>query len=183
MDYQRYIDKNFQKIWDINIDPESYARMKQFRNELIKAKLQEADHQRDHDKEYRRWETGLCGEIAIEKLLNIKFMDQTIGDSKNYNHPDLWDAGYNVGIKTVECGKYPIIWKKNSYPQIICLYDRGERIVHICGLATPDVLNTYQNMSKVLSPNIRAKGYKTAFVGFEELLPINSIKDLEPQKI
>lgn len=54
MDYQRYIDKNFQKIWDINIDPESYAKMKQFRNELIKAKLQEADHKRDHDKEYRR---------------------------------------------------------------------------------------------------------------------------------
>ena len=63
--------------------------------------------------------TGLLGELALEYTLGIKFIDWSIGKSADYHIPDI--PGYKVGIKTVEYGKFPIIFKKNYYPQIICV--------------------------------------------------------------
>ena len=107
----------------------------------------------------------------------MKIIDWTIGNSDRYNVPDIEE--YKVGIKTVEKGKYPVIFKKNEYSQIICVRDDViPNLVFICGLATADVLNKYQDDNLILNPKLRSRGVKTGFYGFEYLKEINSVADL-----
>lgn len=95
--------------------------------------------------------------------------------------PDI--PGYRVGIKTVERDKFPIIFKDNSYPQIICIKStKYNNLIFVCGLATSNVLNNYQDDDLILDPNLRARGTKTGFYGFEQLVPIKSLNDLSTYK-
>ena len=69
-----------------------------------------------------------------------------------------------------------IIFKDNSYPQIICIKStKYNNLIFVCGLATSNVLNNYQDDDLILDPNLRARGTKTSFYGFEQLVPIKSI--------
>lgn len=102
--------------------------------------------------------TGLIGELAIERLLGINFIDyeqqENQTHSKYFNTPDLERAGYKVGVKTVEYGKVPLIPSYNNYSQIICIRDTPKSVL-ICGVATPDILNTFQDESLVLSKKLK----------------------------
>ncbi len=164
-------------MWHI-IEQSYYDRICDFARELSSSKLKESHHQIDDNNEVRRHITGLLGEAAVEKLFGIDIIEWSIGDSEKYHHPDV--PGYNVGIKTVEKGKYPIIFKQNDYPQIICIRDtKNSNCVYICGLATPEVLNEYQSDDLIVDDRLRARGTKTAFFGFDKLKEIKSIKDIE----
>ena len=112
---------------------------------------------------------------------HIHIIDWTIGYSGLYHIPDI--PGYRVGIKTVERDKFPIIFKDNSYPQIICIKStKYNNLIFVCGLATSNVLNNYQDDDLILDPNLRARGTKTGFYGFEQLVPIKSLNDLSTYK-
>jgi len=113
--------------------------------------------------------------------LGIKIIDWSIGYSGLYHHPDI--PGYSVGIKRVEQGKFPIIFKENYYPRIICIRSSEiPNLIFVCELATEDVLNAYQDTSLILDSNLRARGAKTGFYGFQYLKPIESFKDIEKYK-
>lgn len=143
---------------------------------MATAKAKEAHHKIDCFNEEKRIMTGLLGEKALEHVLGIDIIDYTIGNSKNYNVPDI--SQYNIGVKTVEYGKFPVIFKNNSYPQIICVVDKSKKAVYVLGLATVDVLNKYQSEDLILSPYLRARGTKTGFYGLDKLIPIHSIEDI-----
>lgn len=120
-------------------------------------------------------------QAALEKLFGIPIINWTIGYSGLYHIPDI--PGYRVGIKTVERDKFPIIFKDNSYPQIICIKStKYNNLIFVCGLATSNVLNNYQDDDLILDPNLRARGTKTGFYGFEQLVPIKSLNDLSTYK-
>lgn len=179
--YEEYVSKYSDNFKRIVIDDEYAERIKEFANRIVKKKATEDIHSVDNGQELKRFTTGLMGEAALEKLFKMDIIDWTVGDSKNYNHPDI--PGYLVGIKTVEEGKFPIIFKKNTYPQIICILSYAEKIlVSVCGLASTDILNEYQSENLVLSPKLRARGSKTAFWGFQHLRPVQSIDDISPYK-
>ena len=59
---------------------------------------------------------------------------------------------------------------------------RNENTVIICGLATTDVLIHNQDDKFVRSPNALRRGEKSAFVGFDKLVKINSLDDLKAYK-
>lgn len=121
------------------------------------------------------------GEAALEKILGIPIIDWTIGDSDKYHIPDI--PGYKIGIKTVEYGKFPIVFKHNYYPQIICIVDTKKvGNVYVCGMASVEVLNTYQDDSLIIDDKLRSRGTKTGFYGFDFITPIESLDDLEPYK-
>lgn len=161
----------------VNIDDETMEKIRIHAEKRAEYKKREYDHIIDHDREVERTITGLIGEAAVEKLLGVSVIDWTIGESSRYNVPDI--KGYKVGVKTVERGKYPIIFKENWYPQLICVRDVKEKnAVYICGLADTDVLNTYQSDELILNKNLRAKGYKTGFFGFEHLKRVNNLSDI-----
>ena len=88
---------------------------------VITKKKEEKHHMDDPYNEAKRWRTGMGGELALEILLGKKFADLTIGNSNDYHVPDLSALGLSVGIKTVELGKYPVIFKSSSKPEIIIL--------------------------------------------------------------
>ena len=163
----------------VKLSPEILKKIDNFVREVIKAKEIEQHHVVDNSQEYKRFFTGMMGECAVEQLFGVQFVDWTIGDSSYYNSADLRALNINVGIKTVEMYKFPIIHKRSEKPEIICI-KRTDDTVIICGLATCDVLNTYQDDSLVLSPKLRARGTKTGFYGFEHLKPITSLEDLKP---
>ena len=165
----------------IEIEEAFQKRIMAFVEELIKVKKKEDHHKKDNQQEVKRFSTGYLGEAALEKLFSLPIIDWTIGNSSTYHVPDI--PGYSVGIKTVEYGKFPIIFKRNNYPQIICVADPAHYgTVFVCGLGTVDVLNTYQSDDLILDPKLRARGTKTGFYGFDHLVPIESLNDIEPYK-
>ena len=146
--------------------------------EIVKKKVEESHHSIDNGNELKRFVTGLMGESAVESLLGVDIIEWSVGDSKEYNHPDINSLG--VGIKTAERNKFPIIPKFNDYPQIICVRsDKREDLVFVCGLATPEVLNRFQSDSLVLSQGLRSRGVKTGFYGFGKLKKITRLEDLK----
>ena len=120
----------------------------------------------------------MLGEIGLEVLLGEEFMDWSIGYSREFAVPDLKKLGMNIGIKTVENGKFPLIFKKPTYPEIINLKTQSDVII-VLGLATVDVLKEYQDTKYVKSPNVLRKGTKTGFYGFDKLIRFRSLDELQ----
>lgn len=181
INYDEYVTKYSDNFKRVLIDPEYASQIKAFAQRIVKVKQSENHHKVDNGQELKRFTTGLMGEAALEKLFGIDIIDWTVGDSEDYHHPDV--PGYRVGIKSVEKWKFPIIFKNNHYPQIICiLSDKIENLVFVCGLASTDVLNNYQSDRLVLSPKLLARGTKTGFWGFPYLKPVESISDISQYK-
>lgn len=179
--YEEYVVKNANSFIRVSIDPEYVTKIEQFAKKIAEAKSKEIHHKKDSYNEIKRFTTGLMGEAALEKLLGIDIIDWSIGSSNRYHVPDI--PGYKVGIKTVERDKFPIIFKENYYPQIFCIRNKiRKNLVFICGLATCDVLNTYQDDSLIIDPRLRARNTKTGFYGFDKLIPIHSLDDLAEYK-
>ena len=138
-----------------------------------------------------RFRTGLLGEAGIETFFDIEVLEPGAGNSSKYNHPDLEQAGYKVGVKTTRKirgqERYPLINKNNDYPQLICLIEQrdGDWYCWLCGLATTDVLNTYQDIDDIAynKDEIVKKGQKTAFWGFRHLKRVSTLRDLNQYRI
>lgn len=179
--YDDWVTKNSNNFIRIVIDDDYANKIREFAKSIIVAKNKESHHLIDNNNELKRFTTGLMGEACIEKLLGISIIDWTVGNSNYYHHPDI--PGYSVGIKTVEQGKFPIIFKNNYYPQIFCITsNKIKNLVFVCGLATTDVLNTMQSDTLILDNNLRARGTKTGFYGFNKLKSITSLSDLKKYK-
>ena len=175
--YDECVTKYSDSFVRVVLDPGYVSRIQNFVTELVEAKSKEDHHKIDSNKEVKRFTTGFLGEAALEKLFGIPIIDWTIGYSGLYHIPDI--PGYRVGIKTVERDKFPIIFKDNSYPQIICIKStKYNNLIFVCGLATSNVLNNYQDDDLILDPNLRARGTKTGFYGFEQLVPIKSLNEI-----
>ena len=179
--YKNDVDPYAKGFTIVKIDPGYVERIYDLVNDIVERKATEEHHKIDNQSEFKRFTTGFLGEAAIEKLFGINVIDWSIGDSKSYHVPDV--PGYSVGIKTVEYGKFPIIFKNNYYPQIMCIRSiKEENVVAVCGLATKDILNTYQDDDLILDANLRARGTKTGFYGFGFLKPVNTILDIKEYK-
>lgn len=154
------------------------------------AKLQEQSWQRDSGSIIKRLVTGMLGEMALEKYLDLEFIDWTIGDTLDYDKPDLLKLGVDIGVKTVEFSegqngvdKFPVILKDSTYPEIFTFYKPTQKSVYICGIATLETLGKYRTDSLLISPTLRQKGTKTCFYGFEHLEPPTKIKEyINPRK-
>lgn len=149
----------------------------EFVKSVMIKKATEKHHIIDSYNEAKRWRTGMGGELALEQFLGKNFVDLTIGDSKNYHTPDLSKLGLSVGIKTVELGKFPIIFKNSKKPEIIIL-KLNDDTFSILGLASVNVLNKYYDDEQILSPSLKSRGTKTAFVGLHSLKTFKTFEDL-----
>ena len=160
----------------VELNEDEVKRIEKLTDDVVSRKHYEIHHKFDCRKEYNRFFNGFIGELAVEKLLGISVVDWSVGNSINYNKPDI--RGYNVGVKTVEKGKFPIIFKDNYYSQIICI-KCSRNVVFVCGLATKETLNKYQSDDLIIDSRLREKGTKTGFYGFSHLINISSKNDLD----
>lgn len=128
---------------------------------------------------YKRFLTGTLGEIALEKHLGVDgIFNRHIGDSKYHNKADLLRIGINnVGVKTVERGKHPIIPKFPREHQII-MEKLSDTQIRLCGFASISVLEEYQLDALVLDKKLLDRGTKTAFWGFDYLLMFRNLAEL-----
>lgn len=178
LDYNAEIRRYSNLFMPILIPKRDYEEMKLFASVIVEAKELRKEHTNDSRSQEKRQLTGLLGERAVEIAMKQKVIEWKIGDSKDFNHPDV--QRLNIGVKTVLKGSFPIIFKKNNYPQIFCIRESlDSRVVWVCGMATAEVLNKYQSDELIHDKYLRARGTKTGFYGFKYLIPVNELKGTE----
>jgi hypothetical protein len=162
----------------IIIPDKKVKKIKEFLPELIKRKETEDHHEDDSRSHFKRYFTGFLGEAALEEYFGVEnIIDWTIGDSKDYHKPDLSKIGVKAGIKSVNYGLFPIIFKNSYSPEIIMIKVSDHHLV-LCGLATKSVLNKYQSDELVKDHLLSKRGSKTGFYGFEHLKPFSTLEEL-----
>jgi len=172
--YKKNVMPFLKQFYRLKINNSDFKNLNDFAFEISKQKKDE-HFKLDNDKIQKRFLTGLLGERALEIFLDLDIINYNIGLAKDFNIPDI--EKYNLGIKTVEFGKYPIIFKKNYYPQIINLVEKEETFVLICGLATTQMLNEFQDEELVLNFKLKERGTKTGYYNFKDLIPAFVIRD------
>lgn len=156
---------------------ETIEKVKILVQAIIERKKNESHHLIDDKNEYKRFYTGLLGEAALEQHFGINIIDWSVGNSVQFNEADLRKSGLNIGIKTVEAWKFPIVHKKVKRPELINVKLDDKTIVFF-GYASIATLINNQDDKYILSPKLRARGTKSGFVGFSEIIPIDSFDHL-----
>ncbi len=163
----------------VELDDHEVRRIDEFCERVIEHKEKESHYKRDYKSMYKRFYTGTAGELALEKLINTQgIVNWTVGISKNYNIPDLADVGLNVGVKTVNFGVFPLVRKRSIHPEIICILWK-KKWVYVCGIASADTLNTYQDDELIIDERLRSRGVKSGFYGFNRLKQFDNINQLK----
>ena len=179
--YQQKVAKYADKFIKVTLNPLELGHIVRTAEALVAAKQNETHHRKDGASEMKRFVNGLKGEGAVAKYLKMDIINPTIGVSIDFDNPDI--PGYNVGVKTVAYGHFPVISKENTYPQIICIcHPVVDNVIYICGLADVALLNKCQYDDLILDPNLKNKGTKTGFYGFSELKEL-TIDSIEPYKV
>ena len=166
--YDELVDSYVDNFETVVIDDDFISRLSVWVNDLVRAKSGERHHQIDGNHESKRWTTGYLGEYAVEQYIGKRFVDWSIGKSGNYRAPDLTSIGIDCGIKTVEYGKFPLVFKNSHSPEFIVIR-KDHNTFWMCGYANTDVLNSYQADELVLSKALRERGTKAGFYGFDKL--------------
>lgn len=177
-DFYRLVYPLKDKFIKVTVPESKIKRINMFVQDIVDKKETEGHHSRDLSNEGKRWLTGFCGESACEELFGIDIIDWTVGESAQYHVSDLKKNGYDIGIKTAEWNKFHVIFVKSFKPEIL-VFKMSDQEYLVCGVASVETLNTYQNIDLVRSPALRARGTKTAFTGYSHLLPVANLDDLK----
>lgn len=162
----------------ILIPDHKLEKIRTLARQIAEAKAGEAHHIIDGASEYKRQYTGLLGEAALEEYFGIDIIDHSVGSSNAYNSADLRKIGLDIGVKTVEVWKFPIVHKHPIRPELICV-KRKENEVIFFGYASKNVLARYQTDRFILDRQLKQRGTKSAFYGFSQLIPIDSLEKLK----
>ncbi len=178
---ERYVNElapHAVKFTKITVPASKTVKVNNFVSKIIRRKILEEGYAIDNGQMETRYRTGFTGEAALEEMLGVELIDWSVGDSQYYDVPDLKNIGLDVGIKTVEYGKFPVIHRRFLRPEIINI-KMTDNTVYVCGLASVEVLQEYQDDELILSPKLREKGTKTGFFGFHALKQFCDTNDLQ----
>jgi len=146
---------------------------------IAKAKKGEQHHIIDSQRTKKRFTTGYLCEKALERFLQVGFVDLSIGPSKLTDVPDLWPAGLKVGIKGSDYTHYnsAVIPNTDTFcePQVIVLKLKNN-IYAIAGYADENVIRKYR--SNYYIGKTMQNSNKTGFYGYRYLRQFNSWKEL-----
>ena len=146
----------------ITLKDSDLQKAKEFTNKVIKVKEKERHHKTDSKSVYKRFLTGTLGELALEELLGIK-------------NPDLKHAGFDVGIKTVNYGMFPLVSKNPQSAEIINI-KLSDNEICMLGMVTVEDLRVYTDDALLFDKN--AKQRKTAFWNLSTAKSFNSVASL-----
>jgi hypothetical protein len=176
--FDYFVRKHLDTYSKVSLNSVKEAQIRSFVKQVIEKKRSEGgQYFKDSESLAKRYLTGWGGECAVEQYIGKPFVDFSIGDSHDYYVPDLRSAGYEVGVKTVNMGDFPLLRKptpsSSNTPQIIVVRE-SETDFYICGLATYDVVNDPSNFSQLLvrSGGVLEVGVKSAFYRFDLLSPL-----------
>jgi len=175
--YQNDVVPFLNKATVIELTPADVELIREFALQFQKAKSTEHIHQIDNEQEIKRYMTGFSAELALEKMLGVRILDTSLGKSENYNHADLKSNGINVGIKCAHYGNYPVVFKQPYNAEIVTVL-RGNK-VYVCGVASVQTMLKYADDNLILNAKFRARGVKSGFYGFEQLIPFKNLGELK----
>jgi len=175
--YQDDVAPILKNVPVITLSKNDTAFIYDFAKQFQIAKSTEQIHKIDNDQEIKRYMTGFSAELALEKMLGVKILDTTFGKSENYNHADLKGLGINIGIKCAHYGNYPVVFKKPYNAEIITVL-RGDK-VFVCGVASIQTMIDYCDDNLILNAKFRARGVKSGFYGFNQLLSFKDVDELK----
>lgn len=175
--YRYYVEPLLETCPKVTLTQSRVEEIKQAVQEIIPRKLKELEYIHDPNKLSKRYLTGWGGESAVEAHIGKHFVDFSVGHSKDYSYPDLLEAGYPVGVKTVTLGDFPLIMSPRrglNDPQIIVVKET-DLDYYICGLAGSEAINEpsyFDRRFLVKDRRVREKGRKEAFFRFDQLTPL-----------
>lgn len=169
-------NKNRSTYSFVRVTKEELQEVRKFTDDVVVRKDQEVGYRIDRYQKKKRFGTGFSGETAVGKLIGRTFTDLSVGESRQFNVPDLSELGLNVGVKTVEMGKFPLVLKYPRNPEIIVVKDGDYH--YICGIASVATLKACQDDRLVLSASCLQEGRKTAFYGLDQLVPFSNFEEL-----
>lgn len=170
--YESNVIPYLSKFIKVTFDSKDLAFLDKFVKKVIKEKIKESHYQIDNDSMYKRFYTGFLGEMAVSKMLHKDLVNWNIDKSEIFNVADLKGLNLDIGVKTVEFGKYPVVSKNPERAEIIALKENDS--IYLCGVATKNTLLNKSTDSLILSSNLRKRNVKTAFYGFNDLIFFNS---------
>lgn len=160
----------------IKLTDEKVQKADQWATEVIKAKKTEGHHKTDSRSTHKRFLTGMLGELALEEVLQIPTVNWAIGKSTAFKSPDLKHAGFDVGIKTVNYGMFPLVSKNPTSSEIINIKISDNEIC-VVGLVTLEDIKNYTNDDLLFDKN--AKKRKTGFWNLSAAKPFKSLDELK----
>ncbi|MDB4330256.1 hypothetical protein N9948_00825 [bacterium] len=163
--YERCVLPYIKDFIKIDFFEDELIPIREFSKKVIKEKMKEEHYQKDYGSLEKRFFTGFLGELALSMILEDFKIDLSVGDSFDFNFPDI--KKYNLGIKTVEWGKFPLIHKKPKRKEVINLLDGNT--IYVCGIASIESMLKNSSDDLILSPNLRERNVKTGFYGFKDL--------------
>ena len=179
--YNYYVQPYENKFAKITLDDNDLAVIKERARSIALKKARESQNIGDTTSLLKRWITGWCGERVAEKYLGLNFIDLTIGESYDYNQPDLLKAGYRVGVKTCNVKDFPLMKppspSHHNQPQIFVIKVTKNNY-YVAGLGDYGVVNNPKNYTPFLVRS-NAIRHKRAFYRFDLLNHNFSMKDLE----
>jgi len=165
--FEDYVKPHLDKFIKISFTDKELLPLNEFVDKIVKAKLKEKHYQVDDGSLKKRFYTGFLGEMAVSLIFEKNTVDWAIGNSKIFNKADLSALGKNIGIKTVEWGKFPIVHKNPKRPEIINI--REGNTIYVCGVASKENMENNSTDELILSDQLRQRNVKTGFYGFEDL--------------
>ena len=123
---------------------------------------------------FKKFSRKVSGVIAIEKLLNIKFLDWHKINPATYQ-PIINFEGKKIEVVTFHMQTFPKIAINNKTPNIFVM-QADKRKFSVCGFASTEILNKYQDIN--LMDDYLAKN-TTAFYGFKYLIKVTNVNDLK----
>lgn len=135
----------------------------------------------------KKMEKRICIDAYTECFMNIftsgeYIPDFSVGQSKNYNIPDLQSIGLEVGIKSAHMPNAHLIQKPDrvKYPELLIHVNTNDNDYvefRLYGLATVEVMVKYADDSLVLDK--RALKYKTAFNSYDQCKEVYTFEMLK----
>ena len=113
-------------------------------------------------------------------MLVIVFNGCSLQRNISNKHCKYWKK--NLPVNHKDDGAVSSNSKQSDYINAKVIIDNDIDLIFVCGLATADVLNKYQDIDLILDPNLRNRGTKTGFYGFKYLQPLTNIGDIEKYK-
>lgn len=161
----------------IELDKESIERVECTAEKIADVKRLEQGYLVDKDSLVKRWCTGLGGEVVLGIDLRVTIMDSTVGPSTEYDIGDLKKIGFNIGVKSVEYNKFPLIHSNPKRCEIILLKHPKKYLYMICGIYTPQTMLRFSSRDLVIDPKVRDS--KTGFYGIPFYKPFTTLEDLK----
>jgi hypothetical protein len=168
------VQSNFERL---ELTKEEIELVEYTATKIADAKRIEKGYLVDSGSLTKRWTTGLGGEVVLGNYLNQQIMDQTVGPSTEYDIGDLKKIGLNIGVKSVEYGKFPLVHVNPVRPEIVLIKHPEKYKYMICGLYTPFIMKTYSSRDFVVDERVRDT--KSAFYGIPFYKRFNNLNDLK----